>query len=154
MIKSSPLPQLADHIVWVWAMISIDDCRDGEHAGVREDLEVDGRIASVGNHNRNGGAHLVAAKSYRLHRTADVCHERVETALVVHIEAVATKPCEDPEQPTENRDGRGTGRGRLVGTHRRVNLREAFGYTAAGWDIDKHRADEIAHFPAAARTSA
>jgi hypothetical protein len=96
----------------------------------------------------------VATKSYPLHRTADVCYERVETALVVHIQAVAPKPCEEPEPPTENRDGRRTGRGRLVGTHRRLNLRETFAYAAAGRDIDEHRAYEIAHFPAASRASA
>jgi hypothetical protein len=96
----------------------------------------------------------MAAKSYPLHRTADVCYERVETALVVHVEAVAPKPCEKSEQPTENRDGRRTGGGRLVGTHRRLNLCETFGYTAAGRDIDEHRADEIADIPRASRASA
>ena len=69
-------------------MISIDDCRDGEHAGVREDVEVDGRIASLGNCNWNGGARLVAAKSYRLHRTADVCHERVHAGQGITLRAL------------------------------------------------------------------
>lgn len=147
-------PQPSDQIVWVWAVISIDDCRDGEYAGVREDVKVDGGIASLGNRNRKGGTHLMAAKSHRLHRTADVCHERMEAALVVHIKAVAPKPCEKPEQPTENRDGRRTGRSRLVGTHRRLNPRETFAYAAIGRDIDEHRTYEIAHFRVTSRASA
>ena len=60
-----------------------------------------------------------------------MCHKRVGPALVVHIEVVGPKPCEEPEKPTENRDGWWTGRGRLVGTDCRLNLRETFGYTAS-----------------------
>jgi hypothetical protein len=48
--------------------------------------------------------HFVPVKSYRLHGTPDVCHECVESVMVVHIEAIATEPCEEPEQSTKNRD--------------------------------------------------
>ena len=47
------LPQPSDHIVRVWDMISIDDRRDGEYAGVRQGLEVDRSISPLGNRNRN-----------------------------------------------------------------------------------------------------
>ena len=35
-----------------------------------------------------GGARLVAAKSYRLHRTADVCHERVHAGQGITLGAL------------------------------------------------------------------
>ena len=47
------VPQPSDHIVRVWDMISIDDRRDGEYAGVRQGLEVDRSISPLGNRNRN-----------------------------------------------------------------------------------------------------
>jgi hypothetical protein len=125
------LPQPSDHIVWVWAMISIDDCRDGEYAGVRQDLEVDRGISPLGNRNWNCGTHLVPVKSYRLPRTADVCHERVESVLVVHVEAIATEPCEEPEHSTKNRYRGRNGRCRFVGMHRRIDLPETFTYSRA-----------------------
>jgi hypothetical protein len=69
----------------------------------------------------------------------------VESVLVPHVQAEGTKPRKEPKQPTENCDGWGTGRCRLVGTHRRLNLREALDYLAGSGDIDEHWAHHIAH---------
>jgi hypothetical protein len=41
-----------------------------------------------------------------------------------------------------------TGRSRPLGPYRRPNRRETFAYSAAGRDIDEHRADQIGPPPA------
>ena len=69
----------------------------------------------------------------------------MESALVVHIEAITPKSCEEPEHPTKSRDGRRTGGCRFVSTYRGLNLRQTFGYIPAGRDVDEHRTHEIAH---------
>ena len=148
------VPQPLYHVVSVWAMISIDDRRDGEYAGVRQDLEIDRSISRLGNRNRNRGTHFVSVKSYRLHRTAYVCHERVESVLVVQVEAIATEPCEQPEQSTKNRDRGRTGRCRSVSAHCGIDLPETPTYCAISWNTDEHRANEIAHPPATSRAAA
>ena len=105
-------------------MIRVDNHGDREHAGVREDLQVDGHISTLANSGRYSCADLVPAERYRLGGTADMRDKRVESVLVVHVEPVAPKPCEEPEYPTKNRDGRWTARCRSVGMHGRLNLRE------------------------------
>ena len=60
-------------------MIRIDDDGDGEHAGVRQDLEVDGYVSAFADCDRNGRADLVSAECYRLGGTADMRHQRMES---------------------------------------------------------------------------
>ena len=60
-------------------MIRIDDHGDGEHAGVRQDLEVDGYVSAFADCGRNGRADLVSAECYRLGGTADMRHQRMES---------------------------------------------------------------------------
>ena len=81
-------------------------------------------------------------------------HERVESVLMVHIEAVSAEPGGETEQPAQDCDGCWTGRRPLVRMYRRLDLRETFAYSAARWHLDEHRAYEIAHCRAAARATA
>jgi hypothetical protein len=132
--------QLARQIIKIWTVIRVDDHRDGECAGVREDFKVDGHVSTLGNPNRNGRGDLVPAKHHRLCGTANMRHQRMESALVVHVEAVAAKPCGEPEHPTKNRDRRRACCCRFMGTHRCRNLSKAFANIAACGDGDEHRA--------------
>ena len=91
---------------------------DGEHAGVRQNLEVDGHVSAL-TYTRPG---WLRSPRYPPSVTgsdgsADVCHERVESALVVHVIPVAAEPGDQAEQSAKNGDGRRTARGRPVGTH-------------------------------------
>jgi hypothetical protein len=132
-------------------MIRIDDHRNREHIGVRENLEVNGHVPALADSDRNRSCDLVPAKHHWLDRTADVRYERVESVLVVHVVAVDPKSREQAEQPTQNRDRCWTTRCRLVGSHERLNLPETFGNAAASWDVDKQWADKIPECRSAAR---
>jgi hypothetical protein len=79
-----------DEVIEVWTVIRVDDHRDGEHAGVRENLKVDGHLPTLPNPNRYSCADFVPAEGYRLGGTADMRDKRVESVLVIHVEAVST----------------------------------------------------------------
>jgi hypothetical protein len=81
-------------------------------------------------------------------------HKGVEPVLVLHVEAVAPKPCEEPEGSTKNRNRCGTSRCRFVGTYRCLNLREPFDCVAASRHVDKHGAYQVAHRRPTARPAA
>ena len=63
--------QAVSQVVKVGSMIGIGDDGDGEHAGVREDLKVDGGVAPFTNPDWNCSVDLVPAKCCGLRRTAN-----------------------------------------------------------------------------------
>jgi hypothetical protein len=78
-------------------MIGIDDNGDGEYARVGQDLERDSGIAALTNRDWKCRGDLMAAEPHRLSRAAYVCHEGVESPLVIHVEAVQAEPGEQTE---------------------------------------------------------
>ena len=119
------VPQPLRQLVNVRTAIRINDDRNGQHAGVRESLEVDSHASALPHSDRDGCVHLAPAKHDRLDRSADVCYERVESALVVHVIPVAAKPGDQAEQPAKNGDGRLTASGSPMLEESKVTLLRA-----------------------------
>jgi hypothetical protein len=146
-------PQPLDQVLSAGTMIRINDRNHGEHAGVRQDVEVNGCISAFGDGDWYSCADWMSAKDHQLCRAADMRDERVKSVLVVHIEAVYAEPSQQPEQAAKNRDRRWAGRSRFVVMDRRFNLGKPYANITTGGDIDEHGAHEIAHCRSAVRAA-